>query len=357
MHPVDALLDAGRRSPLVVLDPSWPAAQREQAAADVASGVCQGRVEPDDLVLFTSGSTGRPRGVVRSVGSWRRSLGPLSEVTGIGPADTVWVPGPLTSSLYLYGAFHAAAVGADVAVRPSAQVTAAHVVPGVLADAVEDAGSLPRLRTVVVAGDTLPEPLRQRATALGWRVVEYYGAAELSFVGWRDTAGPFHDFPGAQVEVRDDVLWVRSPYCCKGYLSPECDGQAPLRRVGDWATVGDLGRRHGDGWLVSGRGGAAVVTGGHTVVVEEVESVIALVPGVAEVAVVGLPHPRLGQYVVAVVVSDRPVRAAVVGAAATLPPAARPRRWLAAQRLPRTAGGKPARAEVAALAGSLPPLR
>lgn len=355
MDPVAELLDAGRRRPLVVLDPTWPAAQRETAAADVAAGAAAGRVAADDLVLFTSGSTGRPRGVVRSLASWQLSLDPLSELTGIGPGDVVWVPGPLTSSLYLYGAFHARTVGAVVVAHPSRAVTAAHLVPSGLAAAVEAAETLPRLRTVVVAGDVLPDGLRRRAVALGWRVVEYYGAAELSFVGWRDSPGPFHDFPGAQVRVQDGQVWVHSPYCCNGYLAPDDPG--PLVRDGDWAGVGDRGRLSGDGWVVTGRGHAAVVTGGHTVVVEEVEAVVAAVPGVVAVAVVGLPHTVLGRYVVAVVVSDRPVRAAVVQAVGTLPPPARPRRWLSADRLPLTPAGKVSRSQVEAQAALLPPLR
>ena len=355
LDPVAGLLDPGRRRPLVVLDPTWPAAQREAASADVAAGVRSGRVVADDLVLFTSGSTGRPRGVVRSLASWQLSLDPLSELTRIGPDDVVWVPGPLTSSLYLYGAFHARAVGAAVVSRPSPSVTAAHLVPTGLAQAVDVAASLPGLRTVVVAGDVLPDVLRRRAVALGWRVVEYYGAAELSFVGWRDSPGPFRDFPGARVRVRDGRVWVRSAYCCNGYLDIEDRG--PLVRDGDWAGVGDLGRLEGDGWVVTGRGNAAVVTGGHTVVAEEVEGVVAAVPGVVAVAVVGLPHDRLGRYVAAVVVADRPVRAAVVEAVSTLPPAARPRRWLGAERLPLTAAGKVSRSQVEARADLLPPLR
>lgn len=355
MDPVAELLDAGRRRPLVVLDPTWPKAQRETAAAAVAAGVASGRVAADDLVLFTSGSTGRPRGVVRSLSSWQLSLDPLSEITGIGADDVVWVPGPLTSSLYLYGAFHARTVGARVVARPGVAVTAAHLVPSGLAQAVDRADSLPALRTVVVAGDVLPDGLRRRAVARGWRIVEYYGAAELSFVGWRESAGPFHDFPGARVRVQDGRMWVRSPYCCNGYLAPDDPG--PLILDGDWAGVGDLGRLEGDGWVVTGRGDSAVVTGGHTVVVEEVEAVIVAVPGVVEVAVVGLPHAVLGRCVAAVVVSDRPIRAAVVRAVRALPPAAQPRRWLSADRLPLTPAGKVSRSDVEALAAVLPPLR
>lgn len=361
-HPgelVARLRDPARRRPVAVLDPSWPSALRTQAAAEVALAALEGRLGADDLVLFTSGSTGRPRGVARTTGSWTASLQPLTEVSGIGPGDVVWVPGPLTSSLSLYGAFHAAAVGAQCLCAPSAAhagtATAAHLVPSMLADAVRRPDLLPRLRTVVVAGAGLPDPLRHKATGLGWRVVEYYGAAELSFVGVRDAAGPMRDFPGAQVELRAGRIWVRSPYLARGYLSPHDAG--PLARDGGWASVGDRGRRLGAGWVVAGRGDTAILTGGHTVIAEEVEAVLSGVDGVSSVAVVGLAHERLGQYVGAVVVADRPVRAALVRASGSLPAPARPRRWLAATRLPVTASGKVARAEIAALAPGLPPLR
>ena len=355
---VTALHDPVRRRPLAVLDPSWPAALRRQATAELSEAARQGRLAPDDLVVFTSGSTGRPRGVVRSRGSWAASLQPLSQVSGIGPDDVVWVPGPLTSSLSLYGAFHAAAVGAQCVCVPAPQVaakaTAAHLVPTALAAAVESAALLPRLRTVVVAGGVLPDGLRHKADSLGWRVVEYYGAAELSFVGVRDAPGPMLDFPGAQVEVRAGRIWVRSTYLARGYLTP--DDAGPLSRDGDWASVGDLGRRLSSGWVVAGRGDIAIVTGGHTVLAEEVEAVLSAVEGVRSVAVIGLAHERLGQYVAAVVVAERPVRAALVRAVASLAPPARPRRWLAAEDLPTTSSGKLARSQVAALAPGLAPL-
>lgn len=355
---VTALRDPARRRPLAVLDPSWPAPLRRQAAAEVAEAARQGRLSPDDLVLFTSGSTGRPRGVVRTSGSWAASLQPLSQVSGIGPDDVVWVPGPLTSSLSLYGAYHAATAGAQCVCVPAppgaARATAAHLVPTALAAAAESARLLPRLRTVVVSGGVLAEPLRHKATGLGWRVVEYYGAAELSFVGVRDVAGPMHDFPGAEVELRKGRIWVRSAYLARGYLRP--DDAGPLTRDGDWASVGDLGRQLARGWVVEGRGDAAIITGGHTVVAEEVEAVLSAVEGVRSVAVVGLPHEWLGQCVTAVVVADRPVRAALLRAAGSLPPPARPRRWLAADDLWTTTAGKVARGQVAARAPGLAPL-
>jgi acetyl-CoA C-acetyltransferase len=331
-----------------VLDPAWPAALRDSAAAQVLAAQQDGRVGAGDLVLFTSGSTGRPRGVVRTAASWDASVAPLTGLTGIGPRDVVWLPGPLTSSLFLYGAWHARAVGAATVAQPAPpmEATALHAVPALLDRALEaaEAGALPRVRVAVVAGDALPEPLRARARSRGWRVVEYYGAAELSFVAWRDGAGAFRAFPGAEVAVRDGRVWVRSAYLARGYLSGDDGG--PLCRDGAWASVGDLGTDAGPGrFHLLGRGDAAVTTGGHTVVVEEVERVLGAVPGVHDIAVLGLPHSRWGQVLAAVAVVDTDqdgaaVRARLVAAARRLPPAARPVRWWRAPALPRTPAGK-----------------
>lgn len=368
------LLDDGRAAPLAVLDPTWPAGLRAAATAELTSAVARGRVRDDDLVLFTSGSSGRPRGVVRTAASWRASLPPLTSLTGLGADDVVWVPGPLTSSLSLYGAYHAAGLGARVVTGPLARlraddaraVTAVHLVPTLLtqlASTRRRGQRLPSLRTVVVAGE--PLAAARWDDAPGRRLVEYYGAAELSFVAARTAPGPMRAFGDAEVRVVDGEVWVRSPYLARGYLRPDDDG--PLRRDGAWATVGDRGAQAGAGLTVTGRGGTAVSTGGHTVVVEEVEAALAGVPGVLQVVVLGLPDDRLGQVLAAVVVldgdgtadgtADGRTRARLEAAARSLPPPARPVRWLTAAGLPLTTAGKVARAQVAALAGGLARLR
>jgi long-chain acyl-CoA synthetase len=373
---VPALLDRLRRRgdspPLAVIDPTWSTRLREQAMADLADAVAARRLTDGDLVLFTSGSSGSPRAVVRTLQSWRASLEPLRDLTGIGSTDggndLVWVPGPVTSSLFLYGALHAAWLGLPWAGgrhdgAPVQRATSAHLVPTQLADTVDARGQglLPRLHTVVVAGAHLPASLRRRAERAGLRVVEYCGAAELSFVGWRDDDGPFRDFPGAQVRIENDrTLWVRSPYVARAGLRP--DGEGSWRQRGDWHTVGDLGLVEDGGWRLVGRGSSVVTTGGHTIVVGEVEAALRQVPGVRDVVVVGLPHPRLAQVVVAVVVpdgsSDDDLRRRLEHAARGLPAPARPRRWLRADTLPLLASGKVDRATLldAISARTLPPL-
>jgi long-chain acyl-CoA synthetase len=325
-----------------VLDPTWPRPFVDIAIGQVEDAVAGGMVGPGDMVVFSSGSTGRPRGIVRTVESWQVSFDSFSTATGISAGDTVWLPGPLWSSLFLFGALHAGAVGAAVAFRddnPSA-ATALHCVPSQLPGLLEraEAGQLPLVRRVVVAGDHCAAALRQRCEAVGWQLAEYYGAAELSLVAWRDGSGPFGAFPGVETELRDGVLWARSPFLAAGYLSAHTDG--PLRVDPDgWVTVSDLARAVPGGFEILGRGNAAVTVGGHTVVVEEVERLLRGLAGVDDVAVLGLPHPRLGQALAAIVVGpvgDAGLRAAV----AQMPAPSRPKRWLHADALPRTSAGK-----------------
>jgi long-chain acyl-CoA synthetase len=325
-----------------VLDPTWPQAFLEAATGQIEDAVSGGAVHDGDMVVFSSGSTGRPRGIVRTVQSWQASVASFSHISGVTAQDTVWLPGPLWSSLFLYGAFHAGAVGAQLAFADDepAGATALHCVPSQIPGLLRRAraGGLPLVRRLVVAGDHCSATCWQQCEAAGWQVVEYYGAAELSFVAWRDRRGPFLPFPGVQTDLRQRVLWARSPYLASGYLSAA--GGGPLRvDLNGWATVSDLARPVPGGLEVLGRGDRAVTSGGHTVLVEEVERLLRELPGVDEIAVLGMPHPQLGQMLTAVVVgsaAEGSLRAALAG----MPAPSRPRRWLRAEVLPRTAGGK-----------------
>jgi long-chain acyl-CoA synthetase len=91
------------------------------------------------------------------------------------------------------------------------------------------------------------------------------------------------------------------------------------------------------------------------VIAEDVEAALAALPMVAGVAVVGVPHQRLGQVVTAVVEPRPGIELTGLRAAArqVLGGPALPRRWLVAARLPRTPSGKVARHRVALAAAAL----
>ena len=87
----------------------------------------------------------------------------------------------------------------------------------------------------------------------------------------------------------------------KGYLNnPEATAAA---FTGGWFHTGDLGYFDEDGFLfIVGRIKELIIRGGYNVYPAEIEDVLHAHPAVAEAAVVGIPHERLGEEVMAVVV-------------------------------------------------------
>lgn len=345
----------------LVLEPAWPAADRAAVLVDADPAlIVDGAPEPadpvepaageDDPYFYlptTSGSTGTPKVGLRTRSSWVRSFEALGTVDG-----PVLVAGPLSASLFLFGALHTTWCGADLWLRDrwrpaeAREAATVHVVPAMLAELVADAERSPgpsRLRTVVCGGAHLGDDLRERFTRAfpDARLVEYYGSAELSLIAIRRD-GELRPVDGVDVDVTDGVLWVRSPLAFSGYLHDGGLDPAP-----EWLSNGDRGRLTGTGGLVvTGRDAATIASGGTQVPAEPVESVLRTVAGVDDALVAGTPHPRLGLLVTAIVQAPQPPALAGLRAAvrAELRPEFRPRRWLWTTSLPRTASGKPARA-------------
>lgn len=330
--------------PLVV-DGRRPASHLA-AAVDAASHAdLQGPDGSDPIgwATLTSGSSGPPRIVLRSHASWASSFAAVAELLGGGRA--VALPAPASSSLTLFSLAHALD-GGPRAVLDGTAADCFHGTPEALRRLLES-GAASGIRSALVGGSHLDPALRARAEAEGMRVTAYYGAAELSFVAV-DHGDGLVPFPGVELRVRDGELWVRSPYVARGYAG----APGPLRRDDAWATVGDRAElvRAADGGervRLLGRADGAILSASATIVPDEVEAALRSVPGVRDAVVFGLPTGRVGALVAALVEPDGtlPSLATLRAAAAErLAPAHRPRRWYAAE-LPRTAAGKPARAE------------
>ncbi|MCD2442563.1 AMP-binding protein [Agromyces sp. SYSU K20354] len=335
---------AGRQ--VIVADPSAP--------APAVDGLPAGA----DLVLMTSGSSGTSRPVARTLASWTSSFEPFAELIGsdrLGRRSdlTVALTGPLHVSMQLFAALHAIWLGA-VLTDDRAQADIVHATPTSLGRLVSR-GLRPR--RAVVAGAALPASVLAAASSAGIAVTEYYGAAELSFVAaadrTRDDESTLRPFPGVEVELRDGEVWSRSPYLALGYAGA-VDG--PLRRdERGFATVGDRAEAGRDGGLiVRGRGDAAVMVSGTTVLAEDVEAAIAAIPGVVAVAVVAVADAHHGQVPAAILElaahADRDRITAT--ARAVLAPPQRPRAWYAVDALPRTTAGKLARGALSAALAS-----
>jgi acyl-CoA synthetase (AMP-forming)/AMP-acid ligase II len=154
---------------------------------------------------------------------------------------------------------------------------------------------------------------------------------------------------GAEGEV-----WLRSAHARSYFRDPHATGDT---FHGEWVRMGDLGRLDGDGYLyLIDRREDVVKIGAFKVSTVEVEAALHGCPSVADAAVIGVPHPVLGNVLTAVVVP--------AGPEPSLPELRRflssrladyqlPAELVLRDRLPRNAGGKVHKRQLAAeLAGS-----
>ncbi len=142
--------------------------------------------------------------------------------------------------------------------------------------------------TILTPDDHLPSAPRHRLRSAGRPLV----SAEVKIVDAQD-----RDLPHGEV---GEVL-VRGPMVMMGYWrKPELTAQT-LR--GGWMHTGDSGSFDADGYLyISDRIKDMIISGGENVYSIEVENAIAAHPDVAQCAVIGIPHPKWGETVHAVVV-------------------------------------------------------
>jgi malonyl-CoA/methylmalonyl-CoA synthetase len=158
----------------------------------------------------------------------------------------------------------------------------------------------------------------------GHRILERYGMTETNMItsnpyeGERRAGSVGPALPGVEVRIADlgsgkilpqgkiGVIEVRGPNVFQGYWQmPEKTAQE-FRPDGFFIT-GDMGFIDSQGYVtIVGREKDLVISGGLNVYPAEVESLLDALPGVRESAVIGLPHPDLGEAVTAVVVAERP---------------------------------------------------
>ncbi|MEV6848932.1 SDR family NAD(P)-dependent oxidoreductase [Actinoplanes sp. NPDC051411] len=223
--------------------------------------------------------------------------------------------------------------------------------------------NVPTLRMCVTGGAPCPRRLRESVrTLLGAPLVNSYGSTETcgAIAMEHPAVEPVAEGSVGQVirDVRivdpatgdplppggEGEVVVGRPWLMEGYLDrPERTG---------WYSTGDLGRLHGDQLTLTGRVRDLIIRGGANVHPAEIEKVLLELPEVADAAVAGRPHHRLGQVAVGYVV---PARAGVDPAAVL----AQVRRRMSAAKapddiqlvgaLPRTPSGKVKRDELAAV--------
>lgn len=153
--------------------------------------------------------------------------------------------------------------------------------------------------------------LRERGLSNTWGMTEAGGF--LTVANARDLArhpgSVGRPYPVVEIQIADpdahgvgEVL-ARSPTVMNGYAGVDDALNAETVDADGWLHSGDLGHLTEDGYLfIDGRSKDVVIRGGENIACPHVEAAIATHPAVVEVAALGVPHPDLGEELVAVVV-------------------------------------------------------
>jgi acyl-CoA synthetase (AMP-forming)/AMP-acid ligase II len=149
-------------------------------------------------------------------------------------------------------------------------------------------------------------------------------------------------------------LVARGRNITPGYLD-DPEETAKILRDG-WLWTGDLAERDEDGFLYHrGRAREILKVGGHRVSPMEIEQVMAQHPDIAEVVIIGVPDPLLGEVPVAIVVphagTNPDERDVLQFCRANLSPRRIPARIVIVESLPRNDAGKPLRHEISRVHG------
>jgi acyl-CoA synthetase (AMP-forming)/AMP-acid ligase II len=149
--------------------------------------------------------------------------------------------------------------------------------------------------------------------------------------------------PGVEIRLgARDELQIRAPQVMRGYWDDPEATAAAVDRDG-WLHTGDVARIDADGIVtIVDRTKDIIVSGGENVASREVEEVLHSHAAVRDVAVIGVPDPRWGELVCAVVVARTPLTADALIAHCRehLGRFKTPRRVEFVDELPRTASGK-----------------
>ncbi len=304
----------------------------------------------DDLVIigYTSGTTGFPKGAMlthRSVKNIARMNSisyrlPIFSVCAfnLSMSFVAAVNAFLMTHMHLGGtivflADHEADAVLDAVERFRATYTS--VPSPLIRSYTEEFARRPAawqsLHTMLHSASKAPaDELRALAEVIGSRYLEGWGMTEnsgglatattlLDAIGKTEAYGDLFESAGravadAVVEVVSPdgerlphdrasagELRIRSAALMKGYWN---NPEATARSLRDgWYYTGDVGTMDAAGYVyISDRRDDLIVSGGMNVYPSEIERVLAACPGVAECAVVGLPHPKWGMTVVAAVV-------------------------------------------------------
>ena len=316
---------------------SWQTGLAEQPAGQIADETAGFHM------VYSSGTTGRPKGIRLPL-----TGGPADEPHmladrisgryGIGEGSMLLCPAPLYHTAPLAYGMAAHRLGSTLVImdRFDAETTLRliekyriifmQMVPTMfirllaLPDAIRRAYDLSSLEKIVHAAAPCPvEVKRQMIEWLGPIIYEYYGGSEgngSTFITpqeWmkkpgsvgRADWGTLHicDDQGRELPAGEDGLVYFEGGWDFQYLNDAKktrDARHALHP--EWSTLGDIGHVDEDGYLfLTDRKSFMIISGGVNIYPQETENLLAMHPEVADAAVIGVPHPEMGEEVKAVI--------------------------------------------------------
>ena len=341
----------------------------------------------DDLacLLYTSGTTGRSKGAMLTHLNLSSNAQVLHKVWEFGKGDVLLHALPIFHTHGLFVALHTAFLNAskihwlakfdlDTVLKLLPQSTVMMGVPTfytrLLGSPAFTKDHCKAMRLFISGSAPLLADTHQEFEArTGQRILERYGMTEAGMI----TSNPYansgriagsvgYALPDIELRVATDdgrvlaagdvgVLEMRGPNLFKGYWRNPEKTKEEFRGDGFFIT-GDLSTMDHDGRVtIVGRAKDLIISGGFNVYPKEIETEINALPGVAESAVLGVPHPDFGEGVIAVVT---PVPGAtppgeeqmIEVLAERLAKFKLPKRVFVMQELPRNAMGKVQKAEL-----------
>ena len=297
------------------------------------------RRSSDDLaaILYTSGTTGRSKGAMLTHGNLLSNAQVLKDYWGWAKDDVLIHALPIFHVHGLFVATHGALLNgsrmiwfsrfdARGVIARLAEATVFMGVPTLYVRMLADPGLTPQVcanMRLFISGSAplLLETFNDWQVRSGHTILERYGMSETAML----TSNPYQPvsarrggtvgfpLPGVDLRVRDDKgapvasgdiggIEVKGPNVFKGYWRmPEKTADEFTADL--WFKTGDVGRVDADGYVtIVGRSKDLIISGGYNVYPAEIEGYLNDMPGVAESAVVGVPHPDFGEAVVAIVV-------------------------------------------------------
>lgn len=290
------------------------------------------------FIMYTSGTTGHPKGVVHTHDSVHSAASSWCTTIDVRYQDRLLLPLPMFHVAALTTVVFSAMRGVSLISMPQfdptkvwslivdERVSIAGAVPAILnfMRQVPEFAELnaPDFRYFITGGAPMPEALIKLYAAKGMEVVQGYALTEscgggtllLSDDALRKagSAGRATMFTDVRVRSDDGVISengegevvVKSDILLKEYWNRPDATRAAFDN--GWFRTGDIGEIDDEGYLyIKDRLKDMIISGGENIYPAEIESVIIGIPGVNEVAVIGLADEKWGEIACAIVVADQ----------------------------------------------------